>query len=81
MSMQRCGEIEVLSSIEQGEDVNLILIKRGVQSTVISEILVHAEKSRIKIIYGSENDLWRMSRSNSEGVPNILCLVGRNPDS
>ena len=31
MSMQRCGEIEVLSSIEQGEDVNLILIKRGVQ--------------------------------------------------
>ncbi|MBD50630.1 MAG: hypothetical protein CMB08_01745 [Euryarchaeota archaeon] len=81
MSMQRCGEQEVLTSIEDGEDVNLILIKRGSESPLISKILNYAEELAIKVIYGSENDLWRMSRSNSDGVPDVLCLVGRNPES
>jgi 23S rRNA (guanosine2251-2'-O)-methyltransferase len=81
MSMQRCGEKEVLTSIEDGEDVNLILIKRDSQSPLISKILNYAEELAIKVIYGSENDLWRMSRSNSDGVPDVLCLVGRNPES
>ena len=40
----------------------------------------YAESSGIKIIFGSENDLWRMSRDNSQGIPNVLALVGRNPD-
>jgi 23S rRNA (guanosine2251-2'-O)-methyltransferase len=79
--MQRCGEKEVLTSIEGGEDVNLILIKRDSQSPLISKILNYAEELAIKVIYGSENDLWRMSRSNSDGVPDVLCLVGRNPES
>ena len=81
MSMQRCGEQEVLTSIEDGEDVNLILIKRDSESLLISKILNYAEELAIKVIYGSENDLWRMSRSNSDGVPDVLCLVGRNPES
>ena len=81
MSMQRCGEQEVLTSIEDGEDVNLILIKRGSESPLISKILNYAEELAIKVIYGSENDLWRMSKSNSDGVPDVLCLVGRNPES
>tara|TARA_B100000965_G_scaffold140063_1_gene116604 strand:+ start:648 stop:1364 length:717 start_codon:yes stop_codon:yes gene_type:complete len=81
MSMQRCGEQEVLTSIEDGEDVNLILIKRDSESPLISKILNYAEELAIKVIYGSENDLWRMSRSNSDGVPDVLCLVGRNPES
>ena len=81
MSMQRCGEQEVLTSIEYGEDVNLILIKRDSESPLISKILNYAEELAIKVIYGSENDLWRMSRSNSDGVPDVLCLVGRNPES
>ena len=81
MSMQRCGEQEVLTSIEDGEDVNLILIKRDSESPLISKILNYSEELAIKVIYGSENDLWRMSRSNSDGVPDVLCLVGRNPES
>ena len=42
MSMQRCGEDEVLTSIEEGEDINLILIKRDAQSPQISKILNYA---------------------------------------
>ena len=81
MSMQRCGGDEVLKSIEDGEEVTLILVKRDTQSIKISKILNYAEELAIRVIYGSENDLWRMSRNNSNGTPDILCLVGRNPES
>ena len=81
MSMQRCGEDEVLTSIEDGDDVSLILIKRDTESPLISKILNYADELAIKVIYGSENDLWRMSRSTSNGIPDVLCLVGRNPES
>ena len=81
MSMQRCGEYEVLTSIEDGDDVSLILIKRDTESPLISKILNYADELAIKVIYGSENDLWRMSRSTSNGIPDVLCLVGRNPES
>ena len=81
MSMQRCGEDEVLKSIEDGDDVSLILIKRDAESPLISKILNYADELAIKLIYGSENDLWRMSRSTSNGIPDVLCLVGRDPES
>ena len=81
MSMQRCGYEMVLKSIEDGEEISLILIKRDIQSAQISEILDHAEKLQIKVVYGSENDLWRMSKNNTNGTPDVLCLVGRNPDA
>ena len=81
MSMQRCGGDEVLKSIEDGEEVSLILVKRDTQSIKISKILNYAEELAIRVIYGSENDLWRMSRSTSNGIPLVLCLVGRNPES
>ncbi len=81
MSMQRCGESEVLASIEDGEDVSLILIKRSAESDKITRILEYARELSINVIYGSENDIWRMSRDNSNGVPSILSLVGRNPKS
>ena len=81
MSMQRCGYEMVLKSIEDGEEISLILIKRDIQSAQISEILDHAEKLQIKVVYGSENDLWRMSKNNTNGIPDVLCLVGRNPDA
>ena len=76
MSMQRCGYEMVLKSIEDGEEISLILIKRDIQSAQISEILDHAEKLQIKVVYGSENDLWRMSKNNTNGTPDVLCLVG-----
>lgn len=40
-----------------------------------------AKKSEILVIEGSENDLWRMARDNSDGAPDILALVGRNPSA
>ena len=81
MNMQRCGEDEVLAAIEGDEKISLILVKRDATSIKLTTIISYAEKSGIKIIHGSENDLWRMSRDNSNGIPNILALVGRNPDS
>ncbi len=78
--MQRCGENEVLSAFENNENISLILVKRDSSSPKLREIIEYAESLKIKIIHGSENDLWRMSRDNSQGVPNILALVGRNPD-
>ena len=80
MNMQRCGEDEILAAIDNNENITLILVKRDSETTKLQNILEYAESSGIKIIFGSENDLWRMSRDNSQGIPNVLALVGRNPD-
>ena len=80
MNMQRCGEDEVIRAIEKNEVIDLILVKRDSDSSKLEGILEYAKSNDVKIIYGSENDLWRMSRDNSNGIPNILALVGRNPD-
>jgi 23S rRNA (guanosine2251-2'-O)-methyltransferase len=80
MNMQRCGEDEILAAIANNEHIGLILVKRESKSSKLEQILKYAQDSEIKIIQGSENDLWRMSRDNSQGIPNILALVGRNPD-
>ena len=80
MNMQRCGEDEILAAIDNNENISLILVKRDSETPKLQNILEYAESSGIKIIFGSENDLWRMSRDNSQGIPNVLALVGRNPD-
>jgi 23S rRNA (guanosine2251-2'-O)-methyltransferase len=80
MNMQRCGEDEILAAIDNNENISLILVKRDSETAKLQKILEYAENSGIKIIFGSENDLWRMSHDNSQGVPNALALVGRNPD-
>ncbi|MBL6883265.1 MAG: RNA methyltransferase [Candidatus Thalassarchaeum sp.] len=80
MNMQRCGEDEILAAIDNNENISLILVKRDSETAKLQNILEYAESSGIKIIFGSENDLWRMSRDNSQGIPNVLALVGRNPD-
>ena len=79
-NMQRCGEDEILAAIDNNENISLILVKRDSETAKLQNILEYAESSGIKIIFGSENDLWRMSRDNSQGIPNVLALVGRNPD-
>ena len=80
MNMQRCGEDEILAAIDNNENISLILVKRDSETAKLQNILEYAESSGIKIIFGSENDLWRMSRDNSQGILNVLALVGRNPD-
>ena len=81
MSMQLCGTEEVRDAIEKGESISLILAKRDHQNQAVDEIILMAEKSEIRVIEGSENDLWRMARDNSDGAPDILALVGRNPSA
>jgi 23S rRNA (guanosine2251-2'-O)-methyltransferase len=80
MNMQRCGEDEILAAIDNNENISLILVKRDSETQKLQNILEYAESSGVKIIFGSENALWRMSRDNSQGIPNVLALVGRNPD-
>ena len=81
MSMQLCGTEEVRDAIEKGESISLILVKRDHDNQAIDGIISMAEKSEIRVIEGSENDLWRMARDNSDGAPDILALVGRNPSA
>ncbi len=77
--MQRCGLDEVRAAHESGEDITLILVKREHGSSDVDALVAEAEDSGIRIIEGSENDLWRMARDNVEGAPDILALVGRDP--
>ena len=81
MSMQLCGTDEVRDAIENGDPISLILTKRANGNQEVDEIISMAEKSEILVIEGSENDLWRMARDNSDGAPDILALVGRNPSA
>ena len=81
MSMQLCGTEEVRDAIEKGESISLILVKRDHENQAVDEIISMSEKSEIRVIEGSENDLWRMARDNSDGAPDILALVGRNPSA
>ena len=79
--MQLCGTEEVRDAIEKGESISLILVKRDHENQAVDEIISMSEKSEIRVIEGSENDLWRMARDNSDGAPDILALVGRNPSA
>ena len=77
--MQRCGITEVLASLKENEDIRLVLVRRGPESEQLEEVLTMVSDRGIRIIRGSDNDIWRMSRDNSKGVPEILALVGRDP--
>tara|TARA_B100000676_G_scaffold42305_1_gene40353 strand:- start:88 stop:807 length:720 start_codon:yes stop_codon:yes gene_type:complete len=81
MSMQLCGTEEVRNAIEKGDSISLILAKRDHDNQAVDEIISMAERSEIHVIEGSENDLWRMARNNSDGAPDIIALVGRNPSA
>ena len=77
--MQRCGTKEVLKSFQQNEDIKLILIRRNSEDKALTRVRSMAVELGIDVIEGSDNDLWRMSRDNSQGTPDVLALVGRDP--
>ena len=62
--MQRCGVEEILESLDNGEKLTLILVKRGAKSTKIQQLISIAEERGINVIQGSVNDIWRMSSDN-----------------
>jgi len=77
--MQRCGLDEVRDALDSGESISLILVNREHDNEEVSGLVSAAEEAGIRVIKGSENDLWRMARENSEEAPEILALVGRDP--
>ena len=81
MTMQLCGTEEVRVAFERGDSVSLILVKRGHENQAVENIISMAEKLNVPVIEGSENDLWRMAKNNSDGAPDVLGLVGRNPSA
>ena len=78
--MQRCGFNEVLKSFREKEEIKLILVRRDSKSSDLSKVRSMANELGIRVIEGSDNDLWRMSRDNSHGIPDVLALVGRDPN-
>jgi len=78
--MQRCGISEVLKSFKENEDIKLILLRRNSNASELVKIRSMADELEIRVIEGSDNDLWRMSRDNSQGIPDVLALVGRDPN-
>ena len=78
--MQRCGFSEVLKSFREKEEIKLILVRRDSKSSDLSKVRSMANELGIRVIEGSDNDLWRMSRDNSHGIPDVLALVGRDPN-
>ena len=78
--MQRCGISEVLKSFEENEDIKLVLLRRNSNALGLVKIRSMADELGIRVIEGSDNDLWRMSRDNTQGIPDVLALVGRDPN-
>ena len=75
--MQRCGIDEVTTSLDDGDEISLVLVNREYKCEEISPLLKRVEEAGIPIREGSENDLWRMAKDNEQGTPEILALVGR----
>ena len=59
----------------------MILVKRNHNNKALEQLISLVNQSEIQLIEGSDNDLWRMSKNNSEGTPDVLALVGRNPSA
>ena len=81
MSMQLCGFDEVKEGLKNGLPIKLILVKRNHNNKALEQLISLVNQSEIQLIEGSDNDLWRMSKNNSEGTPDVLALVGRNPSA
>ncbi len=81
MSMQLCGFDEVREGLKNGLPIKLILVKRNHNNKALEQLISLVNQSEIQLIEGSDNDLWRMSKNNSEGTPDVLALVGRNPSA
>ena len=77
--MQRCGINEVLKSFQENEEIKLVLVRRDSKSPDLSKIRSMANELGIRVIEGSDNDLWRMSRDNSHGIPDVLGFGWQRP--
>ena len=71
MAGQITGADAVITALESGEDINMVLVDREKDTQTIREL---CQQRNIILEEGSTNDLWRMSAS---GHVDALALIGR----
>ena len=79
--MQRCGVDEVSAAFDAGEEISLLLVRRDSQNPGVARLRAIAEERGIPVREGSSSDVWRMARDTRDETPEVLALVGRNPDA
>ena len=80
--MQRCGAQEVSEAFSNNEEITLILALKDSKDPEVLRLIDIAKNKSIPIKEGSERDIWRMARDNKfDTKPQILALVGRNPNA
>jgi len=72
MAGQVTGADAVLSALQQGQDLDMVLVDRDKDTTLIREL---CQQNGVPLQEGSTNDLWRMSH---DGAQDALALIGRN---
>ncbi|RJU83764.1 MAG: hypothetical protein DWB93_02775 [Candidatus Poseidoniales archaeon] len=80
--MQRCGAQEVSEAFSNNEEITLILALKDSKDPEVLRLIDIAKNKSIPVKEGSERDIWRMARDNKfDTKPQILALVGRNPNA
>ena len=74
VSLQICGVENILSAIDSGQNIKMILVDRDEDC---EHLLERCRTEKIKVGEGSSNDLWRMS---ANGQQKALALIGREPE-
>ena len=74
VSLQISGVENILSAIDSGQNINMILVDRDEDC---EHLLERCRTEKIKVVEGSSNDLWRMS---ANGQQKALALIGREPE-
>ena len=74
MSLQITGVDNIISAIDSGQDIKLVLVDRDEDCDDLRAVCV---KHGIRIVEGSSTDLWRMS---ADGQQKALALTGREPE-
>ena len=74
VSLQICGVENILSALDSGQNIKMILVDRDEDC---EQLLERCRTEKIKVVEGSSNDLWRMS---ANGQQKALALIGREPE-
>ena len=74
VSLQISGVENILSAIDSGQNIKMILVDRDEDC---ERLLERCRTEKIKVVEGSSNDLWRMS---ANGQQKALALIGREPE-
>ena len=74
VSLQICGVENILSALDSGQNIKMILVDRDEDC---EQLLERCRTEKIKVVEGSSNDLWRMS---ANGQQKALALIDREPE-